>query len=259
MVNISTYQCPKGHISTEPDYCSDCGAKIQASPKVSTNVLEQVLSPVPTSKNTITCPACSAPHDPTSGNFCEICGYNFNTGAHGEVPPIPDKDVTGKDVTGTDVTGTDVTGTDVTGKDVTGKDVTGRDVTGTDVKFHVSTVNYLEITITVDAMLRSPESPEAPNQPPIILRLDKESNLIGRRSEARAINPEIALNFDSAVSHRHALINRQSDGTFTLRDIDSANGTVLNGVELTPMVDSVIQDGDELTLGHWTRILVKFK
>lgn len=221
---MSNYQCPKGHISTESDYCSECGAKIQGSSNIVVNTLEQILSPVPNSKNTIICPSCSAPHDSTSGHFCEICGYNFNTGTQG-VPPIPDKDVTGKDVIN-----------------------------------HVSTThNYLEVTITIDPSLRSPESPEPPNQPPIILRLDKESNLIGRLSVARGINPEVALNFDSAISHRHALINRQIDGTFTLRDIDSANGTVLNRVELTPMVDSVIQDGDEFTLGHWTRIKVKFK
>lgn len=229
---MSNYQCPKGHISTESDYCSECGTKIQGS-------LEQVntvnsLDNLPKlTKNAITCPACTAPHDATSGHFCEICGYNFNTGAHGEVPLIIlDSSES--------------------------LPPTHNSSLPTDAMNCVST-SFLEITITVDPALRSSESPEPPNQPPIILRLDKESNLIGRLSVARGINPEIALNFDSAVSHRHALINRQSDGTFTLRDIDSANGTILNGVELTPMVDSVIQDGDEFTLGHWTRIKIKFK
>ncbi|OKH55947.1 phosphopeptide-binding protein [Calothrix sp. HK-06] len=227
---MSTYQCPKGHISTESDYCSECGAKIQGSFSVSVDMLEQTLPQVSNSKNTITCPACSAPHDSTSGHFCEICGYNFNTGAHGEVPIIIlDSD--------------NVPSVSV-------------EKTGHLETRHVSS---LQITITVDPALRGAESPEPPNQPPIILRLDKETNLIGRLSVARGINPEIALNFDSAVSHRHALINRQSDSTFTLRDIDSANGTILNGVELTPMVDSVIQDGDEFILGHWTRIKVTFK
>lgn len=225
-----TYQCPKGHISTESDYCSECGAKIQDSSSFLVDILEQPISRASHAKNTITCPACSAPHDSTSGNFCEICGYNFNTGAHGEVPIIIlDSD---------NVASAPVEET--------------RHVE----KRHVAS---LQITITVDPALRSAESPEPPNQPPIILLLDKETNLIGRLSVARGINPEVALNFDSAVSHRHALINRQSDGTFTLRDIDSANGTILNGVELTPMVDSVIQDGDEITLGHWTRIKAKLK
>jgi FHA domain len=232
---MSNYQCPKGHISTEPDYCSECGAKIQGS-------IEQVITVNPLdnlpklAKNAITCPACTAPHDPTSGHFCEICGYNFNTGVHGEVPI----------------------------KSAEYKVLSAESPLLTPNSSLLTpnssppTQHSLEITITVDPALRNAESPEAPNQPPIILRLDKDSNLIGRRSEARGINPEIALNFDSAVSHRHALINRQSDGTFTLRDIDSSNGTVLNTVELTPMVDAVLKDGDEFTLGHWTRIKVRF-
>jgi hypothetical protein len=227
--NMFTYQCPKGHISSESDYCSECGAKIQGSQNVSVNTLEQPLPETTNSQSTIICPACSAPHDPASGNFCEICGYNFNTGARGEVPINSAKS----------------------------QSPTSNSPSPTQHD-SLSTRN-LEITITVDPALRSPESPEAPVLPPIILRLDKESNLIGRLNAARGINPEIALNFDNAVSHRHALINRQKDGTFTLRDIDSANGTVLNGVELTPMVDSVIKDGDEFTLGHWTRIKVIFK
>ncbi|RUT02756.1 hypothetical protein DSM106972_056760 [Dulcicalothrix desertica PCC 7102] len=229
---MSTYQCLKGHLSTESDYCSECGAKIQGS-------IEQVITVNPPdnlpklAKNAITCPACTAPHDSTSGHFCEICGYNFNTGVHGEVPLIIlDSDT--------------ISPLPVE----TPQNVETRHVASLQQK-------QIEITITVDPALRNAESPEAPNQPPIILRLDKDSNLIGRLSIARGINPEIALNFDSAVSHRHALINRQSDGTFTLRDIDSSNGTVLNTVELMPMVDAVLKDGDEFSLGHWTRIKVR--
>jgi len=82
---MSTYLCPKGHNSTESDYCSECGTRIQASSL-------QSLSPMALSRSApkvsqqITCPDCTAPHQPDSGNFCEICGYNFVTGAHGEIP-----------------------------------------------------------------------------------------------------------------------------------------------------------------------------
>jgi pSer/pThr/pTyr-binding forkhead associated (FHA) protein len=115
-----------------------------------------------------------------------------------------------------------------------------------------------ELAIAIDPSLRHPESPEAPtNQQAIAFRLDKANNLIGRNSQARAIEPEIALDFDNAVSHRHALLNLQPDGSLTLRDINSSNGTKLNGVELKPMVDTPLQDRDEFTLGHWTRIAVK--
>ncbi|MBD0302775.1 MAG: FHA domain-containing protein, partial [Tolypothrix sp. T3-bin4] len=115
-----------------------------------------------------------------------------------------------------------------------------------------------ELIITIDPSLRHPESPEAPaNRQAIAFHLNKPNNLIGRNSQARAIEPEIALDFDNAVSHRHALLNLESDGSLTLRDINSSNGTKLNGIELKPMVDVSLKDGDEFTLGHWTRIAVK--
>jgi FHA domain len=246
IIDMSIYQCSKGHSSTESDYCSECGTKIQGSsePISYVNTLEKKLSKATVAS--IICPACSAPHEPDSGKFCEICGYNFTTGAHGEIPIIETKgEIEGK-------------GEGVNGKGNIEKTITPSILPTPPTPPTLPTPNFLEITITVDPSLQSPESPEPPDQPPIILRLDKESNLIGRRNEKRGINPEIALNFDAAVSHRHALINRQPDGNFTLRDIESANGITLNGVELTPMVDAVLKDGDEFTLGHWTRIKIQF-
>jgi hypothetical protein len=245
---MSIYQCSKGHSSTESDYCSECGTKIQGSlePISYVNTLDKKISK--NTANCITCPACSAPHEADSGKFCEICGYNFITKAHGEIPIVEGKNEEEIEE-----------GEGVKGKGNIEQTVTPSIPVGAQgLAPLLPTPHFLEITITVDPSLQSQESPEAPNQPPIILRLDKESNLIGRRNEKRGINPEIALNFDSAISHRHALINRQPDGNFTLRDIDSANGITLNGVELTPMVDAVLKDGDEFTLGHWTRIKIKF-
>ncbi|NDJ23245.1 FHA domain-containing protein [Nostoc sp. B(2019)] len=212
-----TYQCLKGHESTESDFCSECGAKILGIPEqgfvvniIPAKVLQTIFVE--------TCPACSAPREPNSGDFCEICGYNFVTGVHGEL--------------------------------AIGK-------AGGEILSSQSSIVW-EVIVTIDPSLRNSESPEAPtNQPAVTFRLEKDSNLIGRRSEIRGIHPEVPLDFDDAVSRRHALLNRQADGTLTLRDIDSANGTKLNGVELTPMVDAPLQDGDEFTLGHWTRITVK--
>ncbi len=221
MINdISTYKCLKGHESTESDYCSECGVKI-------VGVGEAIASPIPKIPQNITletCPACSVKREPNSGDFCEICGYNFVTGAHGEVPIVEETGGVG------------------------------------DNSFSHSGTPIItwELAIAIDPSLRHPESPEAPtNQQAITFHVNKANNLIGRNSQARAIEPEIALDFDNAVSHRHALLNLQSDGSLTLRDINSSNGTKLNGVELKPMVDVPLKEGDEFTLGHWTRITVK--
>ncbi|WZF19632.1 FHA domain-containing protein [Nostoc sp. UHCC 0302] len=226
---MSTYKCPKGHDSTESDFCSDCGSKILGVTEqaLDTNTIPSKLTQ---SIGVETCPACSAPHEADSGVFCEICGYNFVTGVHGEVPIA---------------------------KEAGEQEGRGAGEAGGEITFS-SPVAEWELIVTVDPSLRESESPEAPiNQAPLTFRLEKDSNLIGRSSEIRGIHPEVPLDFDDAVSRRHALLNRQPDGSFTLRDIDSANGTKLNGVELQPMVDAPLQDKDEFTLGHWTRIIVK--
>ncbi len=232
---MSIYQCLKGHESTESDFCSECGAKILGIPEQAF-VVNVIPSTVLQTISVATCPACSAPCEPNSGDFCEICGYNFVTGAHGELP------------------------VEKAGEEIPESPLprSPEGAPSSPVPSPQSSVVSWEVIVTIDPSLRDSESPEVPtNQPPITFRLEKDSNLIGRRSEIRGIHPEVPLDFDDAVSRRHALLNRQADDTFTLRDIDSANGTKLNGVELKPMVDAPLQDGDEFTLGHWTRITVK--
>jgi pSer/pThr/pTyr-binding forkhead associated (FHA) protein len=80
--------------------------------------------------------------------------------------------------------------------------------------------------------------------------------LIGRTSQKRAILPEISLDFDDAVSHRHAILEMRADRSLILRDIGSANGTSLNGHEIPLTRDIPLQNGDIVTLGHWTKITI---
>jgi len=239
---MSIYRCPKGHESTESDYCSECGAKINGTPEVATDA-NSLSSTLPqTAQSVITCPDCTAPHDPDSGDFCEICGYNFATGMHGEVPPVAVNEAVAQSVTPIPETPLN---TQAEGERVSSL-------------LSSSIPHCLELIITIDPSLRDSDSPPPPtDRSAIAFRLDKEINLIGRSSELKGIHPEIPLDFDDAVSRRHALLIRQPDGTFVLRDIGSSNGTKLNGVELQPMVDTSIKEGDVFTLGHWTRIEVK--
>src|ERR1700750_461755 len=68
---MGVYSCPKGHSSSEEDFCSECGAKIATSNGSASAPME--------------CPDCKAPRGHDAGEFCEVCGYNFRTGAHGDV------------------------------------------------------------------------------------------------------------------------------------------------------------------------------
>ncbi len=220
------YPCPKGHNSTEADFCSECGAKIMG---LGVAELPSNPPPIHNSLSAQPCPDCGTPHETDSGNFCEICGYSFLTGVGGgnpfsapvvtRIPPekLPDSPT-----------------------------VIPSPPTETMCKW--------QVIILIDPSLATPDSPAAPTQAPITIDLTNSTNLIGRSSQARAIHPEIPLDFDDAVSSRHAILTIQPDGSIGLRDIGSANGTIVNGKDIAVMADIPMKSGDEITLGHWTRI-----
>jgi FHA domain len=228
------HTCPKGHASIESDFCSECGAKIMGVGivELSSNPTNKS-TPAPTNTGAVQpCPDCSTPHEADSGNFCEICGYNFLTSAKGGdslsnfPPPVQSP-------------------------------VNPIPAPNHPISAPISTVNSIsqwQIIISIDPSLATPDSPTAPTQPPTIIELNQPTNLIGRTSQARAIHPEIPLDLDDAVSSRHAILTLQPDGSLVLRDIGSSNGTMVNGKEIAIMSDISIGSGDEITLGHWTRI-----
>ncbi len=225
---MAVYGCPKGHQSTEPDFCSECGSKIQGAPGTAP------ASPALTATAATfgQCPDCGAPRVDTGSNFCEVCGYNFATGTHGNVPddvlvaPEPPP-------------------------------VATPPVEPPPVAI-VPSIRHWTVVAAVDASLRDPEGPELPtNTVPVVIQLDKPVNLIGRTSEKRGIHPEISLDIDDGISHRHALLTCGEDGVLTLRDIGSSNGTRLNGADVKALEDIALHDGDQITLGRWTRLSVK--
>ena len=225
-----TFVCPKGHRSTEADYCSKCGAKLQGALAAAGNGGAGQWS---TAAGQV-CPDCATLREHNDTVFCEVCGYNFATGAHGEVPPAatPLAEMTAAPETVPEA--------------------------HVPVEASVSEAQRWSVVVSVVPSLRGPDSPEAPGDvPPFTVTLEQPVNLIGRRNEARGIFPEIVLAHDEAVSRRHAVLEMDATGGLLLRDIGAANGTRLNGVEVQPMVDTPLKDGDEITLGHWSRIRVE--
>jgi hypothetical protein len=227
------YTCPKNHNSTEADFCSECGAKIMGL-----GIAELVSnptnpSPIPVSKipiETQSCPDCSTPHEADTGSFCEICGYNFLTSAKGGNPlsNFPPPVNLSANINPVPTTAT-------------------------------SSIGQWHLIISIDPSLATPDSPTAPTQSPITIDLNQGTNLIGRTSQARAIHPEIPLDWDDAVSSRHAILTLHPDGALVLRDIGSSNGTMVNGKEIAIMADISITSSDQITLGHWTRIKISKK
>ena len=85
---------------------------------------------------------------------------------------------------------------------------------------------------------------------------------IGRRSESKGYFPDIDLSSpvdDPAVSRRHAVLQRQADGSWAVIDVGSTNGTWLNA-EDDPLAHGVVRalhDGDRILLGAFTCITIR--
>ncbi len=88
---------------------------------------------------------------------------------------------------------------------------------------------------------------------PVLVVLDERSNplrtlpldgplRIGRHSDNELVLP------DSTISRQHAEIaDRSGNGSFVLRDLDSRNGTIVNGVRIT---EHRLRDGDRIVIGQ---------
>jgi pSer/pThr/pTyr-binding forkhead associated (FHA) protein len=82
---------------------------------------------------------------------------------------------------------------------------------------------------------------------------------IGRHSPSSGIDPEIDLSVppaDPGVSRLHAVLLRAPDGTWSVVDPGSANGTAVNGSEIPPGQRVPLREGDRIHLGAWTELRV---
>ena len=91
------------------------------------------------------------------------------------------------------------------------------------------------------------------------VRLAGNQMRVGRRSPARDLVPEIDLAdqpVDPGVSRLHAVLSLAPEGTWSIHDPGSANGTFVNGRELTVGEMVTLHEGDRVNLGAWTVITV---
>jgi pSer/pThr/pTyr-binding forkhead associated (FHA) protein len=81
---------------------------------------------------------------------------------------------------------------------------------------------------------------------------------IGRRNAGRE-EPEIDLAdppVDLGISRLHAMLIAAPDGTWSVLDRGSANGTLLNGRQIATGDLITLGEGDRINLGAWTVITV---
>lgn len=88
----------------------------------------------------------------------------------------------------------------------------------------------------------------APDRPPFRTLIARGAITIGRSPKA---GNDIVIESDGQISKRHARVELDADGQFTLYDLDSTNGTKVNGRRID---NRTLHDGDEIILGA-TRIM----
>ncbi|MGI8809518.1 MAG: FHA domain-containing protein [Acidimicrobiales bacterium] len=173
------------------------------------------------------CPNCAAPRTPGEA-FCEVCGCEFATGLL-PAPPPPPRPVEPAAKPGHGswhaVVGTDRAFFD-----------SGRAEQGNDVVF--------------------PESVT-----PSDVRLEGDAVVIGRRRGCDDGFAGIDLSEssgDPCVSRRHALLVAQADGTWTITDTHSTNGTWVNAERTPPDQPRMLRDGDRIFIGAFTVIAMRY-
>src|SRR5512139_2116054 len=86
---------------------------------------------------------------------------------------------------------------------------------------------------------------------PVTIRPTSEY-LIGRQDASSGIAPDLDLTdfgaLEKGVSRLHAALRRGED-VLSIVDLDSANGTYLNGQRLAAHQPRLLRDGDEIRLG----------
>ncbi|WP_043627526.1 FHA domain-containing protein [Nonomuraea candida] len=163
------------------------------------------------------CPICRTPR---AGQFCEVCGHDYSGSGAPLRPPV------------------------------TG--ARWEAVTGADRAYYEKVI--AEGGPDAAAMAFPPYCPERS------FALHGEQVRIGRRSRARGVRPEIDLTGppeDPGVSHLHAVLLSQPDGSWLLVDPGSANGTQVNGRQLKVNVPVPVGPGDRIHLGAWTVITIR--
>jgi pSer/pThr/pTyr-binding forkhead associated (FHA) protein len=235
--------CPIGHDSADDEFCDVCGRAMDGQAPAATPASAPAAAP-PAPEPELpaegaTCQVCGAA---LTGRFCETCGHDSLKPASPRVAtresPAPDPRVPASDVP--------------------------------PVRMPAATA--WTAVVSADRAyyetVMAAEGPDAagitfpPYCPDRHFPLQGKQISIGRQSRSRGIDPDIDLTGppeDPGVSHLHALLVGQEDGSWAIVDLDSANGLSVNDEArpLRPNVPRVLADGDHVYLGAWTRITLR--
>ncbi len=195
----------------------------------------------------LSCRNCGVAYGPDD-IFCESCGYDFITGSLPSAAEAAQLAPSASDLSlspGGVAPGSD-------GPRPAGPSGSG----SAQLRFDVSADRtYFDAVVSVGELQFPDPVPEAKQ-----IDLETMEIHIGRTSQSRAIHPDLdiaELTGDPAVSSRHAVVRVASDGSLTVTDIGSTNGTIVGPVdgEAIKAGEAVpLDSGSSVYLGAWTRL-----
>lgn len=244
--------CPAGHASATTDYCDVCGAAMV--PAAGEPAAAAPASPDPGASGAAAAVAPGTSPDPASAAM--------------PPPPPPPPAPAGETEAASSEAGSSEAGSGPAACPGCGAPVEARfcESCGYDVEAGVAAPPALVVTLEVGAdrthwerMVGSGE-PAFPEDPPTsaTLTLTGARATLGRIRSGQAPDVDLPLTDDPAVSHHQCAFVRAADGTWSVRDTDSANGTWINDADapLAAGEDHLLADGDRVLVGAWTRLTV---
>jgi hypothetical protein len=269
--------CPAGHDSTATDFCDVCGMKIGGTAAPAASAGSTPGSAAPTAAQPLPGPAEPCPQCGTerSGQFCEVCGYDFAAGRPAlAMTPAAAVGVepAGLEPAGLEPAGAEPAGAEPAGAEPAGEvPVAAEQSAGADPNVAVTGAAGAAWTAVVSADRQYFDSVIAAGGPDAAsiqfpaycperrFQLTGKEVRIGRRSASRGLEPEIDLSgppTDPGISHLHAVLIAQPDGTWSVLDPGSSNGTQVNGAELETSTPVPLHPGDRVCLGAWTVLTI---
>jgi hypothetical protein len=246
--------CSAGHDTASTDFCDVCGMRLGAPAGSPPSAPAATASGPP-------CPRCGAAR---TGQFCETCGYDFASGvaprrletataAPGPAPvPSPPPASSPAPASSPPPAQSPATAGPATAP--------GTVAPGTPW-MAVVTADRAYFDSVVAAGGPDAASIEFPVYcPERRFRLSGAEMRIGRRSASRGLEPEIDLTgppADPGVSHLHAVLIAEPDGSWAVLDPGSANGTLVNGREMATGARVRLGEGDRVCVGAWTVLTIR--
>jgi FHA domain len=289
--------CPSGHDSASTDFCDVCGMRMNgaaagpvpappgaSAPDASAPGASVPVAPAPDAGAPAgyrappavaaePCPQCGAGR---TGQFCEVCGFDFASGraplpaAASPAPPSPAPASSAAPAgAGQDALAGPGPGT---GQDVPAGAGQGAPAAPGSAAPGSAAAQAAGWTAVVTADRGYYDSVIAEGGPDAStiefpqycperrFRLGGREMRIGRRSSSRGLEPEIDLTgppTDPGVSHLHAVLIAEPDGTWAVLDPGSANGTTVNNGEIVPGVRVPLHGGDRICVGAWTVLTIQ--